>query len=155
MDAVNLKKNKKNNRFFINNGIDESVNSNNPSINDNNYKKSQSNLMIRKATNNESNLSKDLKQFRQEDLELILKISNQTMQISQEMKSSLARTEGNLNNIEENVLDIKDNMKNGNSEVNKYCNDNKTDMSKYCYLLMILLFVVIVLIFIIYKMFFS
>lgn len=109
-------------------------------------KAQQQMLADRKTTQSSlSSLKSDIKQLRQEDLELILKISNQTMQISQEMKNSLARSEGSINTLEANVLDIKENLKNANKETTKLYNNNDSSICNYVWFLITVVILVIAL----------
>lgn len=108
-------------------------------------------INVRKQTSSSlDSLKQELKHLRQEDLELILKISNQTMQISQEMKKSLSRAEGSINTLEANVIDIKENLKNANKETTKLHGNNNSSICNYVWLLITITILVIALIGFIY-----
>lgn len=112
---------------------------------------------FKQITDNSSkgaSLSKDLKQFRNEDLEIILKISNQTMQISQEMKNSIIRADGTLNTIEANVLHMNNNLQNAEEETSKYAKNNDESICGKLWLLLASFILVTILILYIYYKFF-
>lgn len=135
-------------------------NTNDKNNNDNNsLSKVNQQLMLssrdkeRKQTDSSlGSLREDLKYLRQEDLEMILKISKQTMQISQEMKNSVTRAAGSINTIEDNVLNIKDDLKNANKETTKLYNNNNSSICNYIWLLITCFILVTALVgFIYYK----
>lgn len=108
---------------------------------------------IRKASTiseKNSSFSKDRKEMRYEDLELLFKICNETLEISKQMKSSVNRAEGSINSIEANVLNVKDNLTNANKETTKLYNENKSSVSKYVWFFIIALALTIFLVWFLY-----
>lgn len=97
-----------------------------------------------------SSFSKDRKEMLHDDLELLLKICNETLEISKQMKSSVFRAEGSINSIEANVFDVKDNLTNANKETTNLHNENKSSISRYVWFFVIALAIAIFLVWFLY-----
>jgi hypothetical protein len=150
LELVNVKKTKSNEVNTNSNTNNYQENTQESSIRSN-AKVDQVVINVRKQTSSSlDSLKQELKHLRQEDLEMILKISNQTMQISQEMKKSLSRAEGSINTLEANVIDIKENLKNANKETTKLHGNNNSSICNYIWLLITITILVVALIFFVY-----
>ena len=108
-----------------------------------------------KALLTNNNFKRDLNNMRNEDLDLILKISNQTMQISKEMKNSAYRAESSINTIEANIVSVNDNLKNANNETTKLQDNSSGSISKYIWILIITFIITIIICILVYKLLFS
>lgn len=104
-----------------------------------------------KSQNKPKSLVKDMKSMRYEDLELLLKISNETMKISKDMKNSVIRADGSINTIESNVLVVKDQLRNADKETLTYYQNNNSNLSKYIFYSFLCILIVIVLLIVYYK----
>lgn len=111
--------------------------------------------LLNKKSENKNDLNKEVKKMRNEDLENILKISNQINQISKEMKRSLHRTDESINTIEYNVVEVKENLQKSNSETDKFSQNNTTSYKWLAWSVLIMTIIVIGLIYYIYIYYFK
>lgn len=100
----------------------------------------------RKSSGGSSMFKTEIGMMRNEDLEKILHLTQQTLSISKDMKNSMNRTDGSLNTIEKNVLNVKSSLQNANNETNKYYNrENKISPLKYITISFFIIVIVIAL----------